>query len=781
MSKMKKNLTLLVIVFFLASLSPLVASADNSVKIMEVKGLVQLQRLSEQEWIKAEENAELFSGDKIRSFLESSAKLIFPDQSEFTLGENSSLDIKDVSQNPKTKTAKRELKLNLGKLHYKVPPSKEKASDFKVHSSTAIVGITGTEGTFVSHGDGKPSENILIEGNTYNTDDEGGDPTYQTAGNVYNNDGDDSDMYGTDTQQETEDQMGLDQEYVDMIKNLIAQLEEKKQQGYDLSEIEPLIDEAFTYLESRQYVNVKEVVDLAISLLEKAEKLDIPSELKEKIENIIAQTEQKEVEGYNTAEIYALLDEIHQKSQDGNFDEIENLIILISQKLESLTKDEDKEEGDHYLNDYQHLQEVVLDKETKGFVLEEVKSLLRQSFVYYENNDLARAYTLLGEAEEKLELVLKELPENLKNKIAQLQQELNDKKAQGYKTDELELIFNEITRLIEEESFLRVQELVSEIETKILNLEKDIPADLEVKLVQLREEIEYKKSLGFDLTALLDNIQALEKYVEDADIENIEATYALLEDALAQLTVPAGFEADFNVFLEALKEKEDSGFDVKEVAVLKEKIDAAVEQGDINLARSFLEQAKTKLAEIVDSEPPNLQILIFEETADAISVEGFASDNVKLDNVKVNNSVVDVTGEGKFTFSTIPAVGLEKITIVAEDISGNISPAINLDITVEAVDAGHKGEIQGASIEYVENAFIVKGTFIPGGKVTVGTDEALCDGEGHFAATIDSAKEEFSTSIAIVGTNGDGTTSPEVVLSVEDKKKREIFEKQLRE
>jgi len=92
-------------------------SKGEDVIIKEITGFVQIQRLNESDWIKAEDDATLTSGDKVRSFLKSSALLIFPEGSEFRLRENTSLDIKDISQNMKENTAKRELKCQENKIY----------------------------------------------------------------------------------------------------------------------------------------------------------------------------------------------------------------------------------------------------------------------------------------------------------------------------------------------------------------------------------------------------------------------------------------------------------------------------------------------------------------------------------------------------------------------------------------------------------------------------------------------------------------------------------------
>ena len=744
----------------------------NCIQVTQIKGLVQRKKLGAEEWLKAEENTKLFTGDKIRSFLESSALLTFPDKSEFRLGENSSLDIKDVSQNPRTKTAKRELKLNLGSLHYKVPPKEETAAEFKIHSSTSIVGITGTEGILTAGGEDKPTENILMEGATFNTDDQGQGGVYQTEGNVYNNDGEDLDIYSTDTQKEAEDRMEINAEYVNLVKELVNKYENKKEEGYNVGDIEPLLEQAFSYLENRSYAKVKEIIEQAEGLLEKAKKLDIPDDLKKKIEALKEQVKNKEAEGFDVSEVYLLLNKIHEQIQEGNFGEIKNIIILANKKLESAIKQEGQEEGeqrDAFLTHYEEIQRLVLEKESKGFSMDEIKSILRQSFIHYESSNLAKSFQLLDEAKDKLQLVLKKVSDSLQQRIDKITEEIETKKEEGYQTEEVELHLEEIKKLLEAEAFLKAQELLAAIGDNLLTLQKGIPADWEVKLNALAEEINYRKSLGYDLAGIYDLIQALEKHVDGADLLSIEEVYLKIVDALSILGLPAGFDADWQAFLKELSKKESQEFDLKEVNDLTEKIKAAIESGDINLARSFLEKAKEALEEIEDTEPPLVQILTFEETKESISIEGFASDNTQVKNVSVNSSLIELSEEGKFIYSTVPASDLKAVTIIAEDIAGNISPKITLELKVKVEAIDQKGEIVDAGIEYLEDSFLVKGKFLPGGKVEVGSHETFCNNEGNFVVTIDPTEEGLGEKTGIVGWNPDGTKTDEVALSVEDK------------
>ncbi len=755
--------------------------ADSGVvRVVEVNGLVQIKPVGSTDWVKAEEKAQITSGDKIRSFLQSSALLVFPDKSEFKLGENSSLDIKDVSVNPRTNTAKRELKLNLGSLHYKVAPKEETAAEFKIHSSTSIVGITGTEGIMTSGGDDKDSENILIEGSTYNTDDEGKGGTYQKEGNVYHNDGEGSDMYGSDVKEDADD-IAMEEEFLTLINDLVAKYEAKRNEGYDVLKVEGLISKSFEYLENREYDRVKEVVDKAIAFLEKAKKLEISADLKEKIEALLEDVKAKEEEGFDVAKIYLLLDKINQLVGDGDFDEIENIIVMANQKLESLVKDEAEdgageegdgedtgEESDLFLADYQEVQELVLDKESKGFSLDEVKATLRESFMYFKNQNLAKAFKLLEEAKKNLEKALKEFPEGLKQKVDKLESNIAAKKEAGFSTEELECTLEAIKKLIKDEVFIKAQALISELEEALVTLKKELPADWQVKINTLKEKVIYKKSLGYDITSINDLYQDLEKAAADIDLVLLEQLYAQIEDILEKLEPPAGFQADWNSFLDALKEKEVEGFDVKDLNDFKDKIQAAIDSGDINLARSLLGAAKELLDETEDNTPPNIQILTFEESPDEIFIAGFASDDTQVESVTVNNTPVSLVEGGKFSYKTVPVPELKDITVIAQDIEGNVSPPIILKVTVTAVQKDQSGEITDAIIEYLSKSLTVKGNFLPGARVDVGGNEVFADGGGHFGFNFDPKNGALPESIDVFGWNSDGTKTSAVTLTVED-------------
>ncbi len=579
------------------SLSGYALAGENDIVIKEIKGLVQVQKAGNADWHMAEENSTLTSGDKIRSFLESSALLIFPDSSEFRIRENTSLDIKDISQNPINKTAKRELKLNLGSLHYKVLPKKEQATEFRIHSSTSIVGITGTEGIITAKGEGKLSENILIEGSTYNTSDQGTDGRYQTNGNIYARDRKSSKIYSADVKAEAKDRIEISAEHINLIQDVISDYKDKKTEGYQVASIERVIEQAFFHLEKRQYDRVEQTVEEIKSLLDAAEKMTASKDVDEKITIILTNVKDKEIEGHDVSKIYALLGQAQDLRQSGLISEIKQVITQAEKELALLADANSTISGVTFLEHYQDLQKKVLEKEQQGFVLSETKSTLRQSRIFFDQDDKPRAYQLLNRVNDELSLALKDISDTFQAKIDRLQDGIIAKKISGYSTKELELRLEKIKALIKEEDFLKARELTSQIEKRLSTLVKGVSAEWQLKINDLRRDVNYKSSIGYDLKEIYGLIRDLETYQEYGNQANLEITYRRAEDVLKNLRIPAGFEANQREFFRQLRAKQESGYDVKEINDLSKKIDSAVKRGDIKSARSFLEQAK-KILEI---------------------------------------------------------------------------------------------------------------------------------------------------------------------------------------
>jgi len=751
-----------------------IASPDEYLKIIGLKGLVQIKTSSQSSWIKASSSSKLITGDSIRTFLESSVILEYPDKSTFELGENSALQIKDISKNPKTKASNRELKLSVGTLHYKVSPMAQKASEFKIHSSTSIVGITGTEGYMKNHGDGKDTENYLEEGSTYNTDDQGNNGSSQREGKNYSNGEDGMNMYDGDEDEHAQDWMAIDGDLRGQLDDLIAKVEAKRREGFMVSAVNPLFELAFSHLEKHKYDLVRSVMQEAKQILDEAKRLQVPTELADEIKILTSQIKSKDEEGFDVSQVYALLGNIDDMLQQENFEEetVRNLIAQISQKLASLPKPQ--EDGHDFSAHLQEIQEKIFAKEEKGFVMDEVKVVLRQCIAFFDAGDIAGAYQLLAEARKKLNAALKELPNFVKNRVTQKELEIAQKKQEGYDTVDLEMKMAKIWTLIEDEFFVEAKSILREVYEGLKSLEKSVPAQWNVKVSAIKDQVKKQEEMGFDLSAteIYTLLQSLEKYFTESDLVNLEIVFGQLEVALKDLGLPLGFQADWDNFLIELKEKESEGLDVSQITELRAMIQSAIDSGNIKFARDLLKQAKDNLAALIDTEPPEVQVLTFEETEDQISVEGFAHDNTRVEHLLINGSDVSalLNEQGEFKYTTAPSVDLSSIIVVAEDIADNTSPPIVLELTIEAKRTDIQGEIVDARLEYSHDAVSALGMFLPGAKVIAAATEGFCDAEGHFAIGLNISEEMIATgTISIWGGNPDGSQSPEVTLDLEDK------------
>ncbi|MCP4652286.1 MAG: hypothetical protein GY858_02730 [Candidatus Omnitrophica bacterium] len=755
----KKILIILIIISF-----PLMVSAgDSFLEIKERTGLVQVQKSGQGEWTKVKNKTKLITGDMIRTFLESSVLLVYPDESEFRLGENSLMEVKDLSQNPKTKLSNRELKLHLGAMRYKVTPFKEKGSEFKIHSSTAIVGITGTEGLLQTKGQDKESKNILIEGETYNTDSQGENGSSQKEGDIYSRDEDSHDEFSGDVQKEADHQTQAAQELRLFLRELVAAFQEKKNQGYLVSKVENIIEEAFALLEKGDYARVDGLIEKAFVYLEKAKKPNNVEKYVTKLDELRTQIEAKEKENYDVVELYLLLGEVVEALQDKNVRQVEKLIALLEQRVASVSKKTDSD----FLSDYQKLQELVLAKEVKGFSVGEVKELLRQSYIYYQEKNHAKAYSLLKEADEKLHTALKEMPIYLEKKLKAAGEAISNKEREGYDVVDLKLKLEIAFKLLEAESFLKLRTAIEAIESALVVVKKNVPLEWERKIQDLIKDVEYKKSLGYELGVIYDHLRSLKNAQKDGNVKGIEEIYEKIKKALAALALPAGFKADWQQFLKHFQRKRDLGFDIREVKAIVERIKASVDKGDVNLARSLLAQAKQKLKEVKDAQPPVVQVMNFSQQGTDILVEGLATDNTEVSAIFVNGCAINFAKNGEFVYKTSASPKLDKLTIVAQDIGNNQSPP--LEIKVEPQIGTLIGAIENAAVDYKEDHFILKGKFIAGGKIETAGQSVFCDESGLFQVKIIPDKGMLAAPLIVKGQNLDQSKANEVSVNIEDK------------
>ncbi|HQP10936.1 MAG TPA: hypothetical protein PKV41_06090, partial [Candidatus Omnitrophota bacterium] len=415
------------------------------------------------------------------------------------------------------------------------------------------------------------------------------------------------------------------------------------------------------------------------------------------------------------------------------------------------------------------LQARVLEKGQMGFATSEIKALMREAQIFYHQDEKPRAHLFLKEAEDKLAFTLKSVSDALAAKIVRLEEDIAAKKAAEYPTKEFELRLEKIKTYLKQEDFLKARESISSIEEGLSTLTKAISADWQLKVSDLRRDVNYKRSIGYTLDEIPGMVGEIVEYLENGDLENLEKTYAEVTETLATLKSPAGFEADWNDFQKKMNAKIAQGYKLTELNDLSLQIKTAIEAKDFKAARLFLEQAKKTLAGLKDQQPPAVQVISFSETEDLIAVEGYASDNVKIKDVAVNNSIVKLASDGKFVFRTIPHPLVKSISIVAVDLEGNVSAPVNLPIGVQGEDVNAQAEVKDASIEYSEDALIVKGKYVPGGKIKVGTLEAVCDDQGQFAVSIRPEQIKAGETISVAGMVSEDSATAETVLKIEDR------------
>lgn len=741
--------------------SPNPVFCQDFTQLKEVNGLVKVQAPGQNLWTKAQINQKILKGSKIKTFLESSAILVYPDGSLFTLGENSFLEINDMSQNSQTKATSTDFKLNVGTLHYKITPIKDKASQFKIHSATAIVGVTGTQGLMRSNGQDKPTENILIEGTTYNTDAAGRFGMPQKPGGIYKIDGT-PDLYNADAQKEANLQLQVNEEVKSRLKELVLAYEDKKKLGFLIKDLDKIIEDIFAAIEEKDYPKAKRLLDKGFAQLDKAKQSDELSEFQQGISKIIEKIKIKEKEGFDVKELYLIIAQIEEVLEKLDFNTARNLVALIQQKFDSLPK-----AVDDFLSSFEKLQTLTLEKEAQGFTVSEIKEILRMALTYYQNQDFAQGYKMLNVANDKLQLVLKDLPLYLEEKLNFIEKEILAKQQEGFDVQKLSNILDQARKLFASQSYFKLKELLEQAEAEKLTLKKIVSLEWQLKLSELEKDIEYKKSLGFDLISVYDDLRLLSQYVDASDLVGIEKIYEVIKNKLKDLGLPAGLAADWNKFLADLKEKEEQGYNVLDLKDLQNRILASFDKGDLNLARELLEKAKQKLLDLTDSQPPNIQIISFEQTPEQILVKGLATDNIKVKSILIDNSSVEFANNGEFTYQTVTSPLAEFITIVAIDSTGNLSPEIKLKIKPGANLT--QGKLTDVVINYNKEELLISGGFIPAGKVTVNQLLLRCDAAGKFQAQLLPTIEVINQPIVVKAFDFNDAEVDQITLKVEDK------------
>lgn len=729
--------------------------------LQDIHGLVQVQYAGEDVWTKVDGRVELSQGDTIRTFLNSAATLHYPDQSIFTLEESSKLTIKDNSVNSQAQSYRRELKLDSGTLSYKVPPLKEKSSEIKIHSSSTIVGITGTEGVFKSGGGDGLTEHVLLEGTTYNTDRYGQGGVVQKSGNLFIYDQGEVDAFQGDVAVEAQVRLAIQTQAQQTLAAILGRYAAKQQEGFQTQAVAPLIPEAYALLEKRQYADLAVLVTTMEQALTEAKPNQNFEPFKKRFIDLTARIKVQQASGKNVAPIYTLLNQCYGHIDAGQAQAADQILNLMNQRLENLSEAEESIE-----ELYHRLDILLMERQAQGFLVEDSKSLLRQADVYMQQQDWMNAYVVLEKTREQLSLALKALPEGFEDRLTAIEQIVTTKYNEGYQTDEVFLFTQEIRKLIKAQNYVEAQEQMKALELALLDLQRTYAPEWQLKVSQFKADMAAKRLWGYDMGKVDIEYKALISFLNTRDYESLKSVESRLQKTLGQLELPARFQVRWQNFLKLFEFKKSRGFALKQLSTLKGRMDKAIVNQDMKLLDSLLSQAMKALEAIQDEEPPQIQIVSVDEEDSLIKVHGVVQDNVRVEHVFINKNKVMLEETGAFNYVTRTSPYLTQLELSAKDSSGN--EAAKVMIPVAAGIEAFEGELKEVHWQAISEGVQVSGKFHPGGKVTVQDQTGYCDYEGAFTFQLtheDIAKASF---LKVYAWNTDETQTAEKILTLED-------------
>jgi|GEM_PF-4394766 len=135
---MKKLFVGLVVSLLVAGLSAQTNESEVAT-LVELTGTVSIWSAESGQWEKAEEGMSLLAGDKVKTGANSSAIIMTPEETNFSLEENSEFVVGEK------KSAVETWYLNLGKLLVKVQKKLSAGSKLEIKTPTAVCAVRGTE------------------------------------------------------------------------------------------------------------------------------------------------------------------------------------------------------------------------------------------------------------------------------------------------------------------------------------------------------------------------------------------------------------------------------------------------------------------------------------------------------------------------------------------------------------------------------------------------------------------------------------------------------------
>lgn len=746
------------------------AYAENQfIAVKGVDGYVEIMRAKETSWQPATPGAPLFSNDKIRTRLESRAVLEYPDGTTLSLRENTQLTIQDISRDTKTSLTKRELKLNVGGMKYKVTKLEEKGSEFKIHSSTAIVGVTGTEGIITAEGDKKPTQNILLEGSTYNTDETGAGGRPLAAGNSWSIDeqGKSDKQMNTSTENIENEYTEPDKALTERFNRFIASFNQKKSEGYLVNEA--ILENITQAMLAKDYAKAAGLLTSAEKLLENLKKPQDKKagEINEIIKSLNNEFMEKEKQGYDLSELYLLYNKINELYQSQNYDPIPDLIEQIRHKLLTLTKAEGS-----FSDELNRLTEEINQKAKAGFIVTEVIDLAKRAEIAFRNGLFAQAEELLSKARAMLAQTRQDAPPELLNGLQKLQEDILVKKKEGFAVAGLEELLAEPEKLVKENKYVEAGQILQKIHDSLGALKKSLPEDLAYLLKNFEEAFKKREAAGYDLSSLQDLMKSA---LDTKDTGDFEKLRSLLSDASAQLA-KLGLPEGLALRLKEIRERltANSAFAPAEIENILQQIQSALDKEDLRQLRLSLDNAQKLLDSLKDTEPPSLQVSDPNYKESSVVISGIAKDNIALDYVTVNECIVTAGENGYFTHKLFLTPLLKEIAIKARDKEGNLSPEIKITIPEEKLPK----EIETPALElnaqdikltYTEDGILITGKASAGAIVTANNLTVSADSAGEFSFSLVGSQELITNGITLSAKDNSENASPEIKLNVEDK------------
>lgn len=154
---MKKIITVFLFFFILSLMPTIIFAAKKSgyAKIAELQGEVSMKRCGGDRTFKAVKGMKLVEGDTLYTAAKSSASVIFDNNSQVVIGENSAVNLAEM-RNLESKKSSTIICLKKGSIFSKVKKKLTQKEKFQIRTSNAIAGVRGTE-FYVN----------TVDGNTY--------------------------------------------------------------------------------------------------------------------------------------------------------------------------------------------------------------------------------------------------------------------------------------------------------------------------------------------------------------------------------------------------------------------------------------------------------------------------------------------------------------------------------------------------------------------------------------------------------------------------------------